>query len=111
MTAATWERNQPLRRAFGAMDLVYGAEWLVMMMVHIAKGGGVKIVDRCTLPLTGKGVHQLITDVATIDIEPEGLVLRELARGVGVAEVRSATEPELHVHHEPRTMHIPAGVE
>ena len=80
----------------GAMDLVTGAKEVLIVMDHLSKRGDRKILNRCSLPLTGKQVvNKLVTSLAVLEVTEGGLKLLERAPGVSIDEIREATEPEL----------------
>lgn len=82
----------------GAMDLVHGARKVVVIMEHCNKQGESKVLQKCTLPLTGQGVvHRIITDMAVMDVTDKGLLLKELAPGCTLEQVRKATDATLLV--------------
>jgi len=88
----------------GAMDLVAGARRVVIAMEHTTRDGGHKILKRCTLPLTGmKVVNLIVTDLAVIEVTDRGLLLKEIASETTVEKVRAATGAELVIDGTPTT--------
>ena len=91
----------------GAMDLAVGAKRVFVAMEHATREGTPKILKQCSLPLTGKRcVHYIVTDLAYIEVTPDGLVLKELAPGVSADAVQRLTEPKLRTSPELREMKI-----
>ena len=91
----------------GAMDIAAGAKKLIVCMEHTTRDGASKIVKQCSYPLTGiECTDTIVTDLAVIDVLPEGLVLRELAPGWSPEEVQAATEASLLVRGQVREMRV-----
>src|SRR6201993_2176204 len=96
-TLANWAiPGKMLKGMGGAMDLVAGAKRVFIAMEHATRDQRPKILNECTLPVTGlKAIHLIVTELAWIDVTPEGLVLRELAPDATLEQVQSLTEPKL----------------
>src|ERR1700728_3886614 len=93
----------------GAMDLAFGAENVLVTMTHVTNKGKPKILNKCTLPLTAPHcVKRIYTDMAVVDVTPEGLVLREFAPGLDPQAVQARTDAQLRVAPDCREMNLPA---
>jgi 3-oxoacid CoA-transferase subunit B len=91
----------------GAMDLVAGARRVIVAMEHQTKDGEPRILKRCTLPLTGTHVvHDIVTELGWMKVSPDGLVLTEIAEGIGAAEVQARTEAKLAIASNLVTMTV-----
>jgi len=91
----------------GAMDLVAGAKRVIIAMEHTTKEGKPKIVRKCSLPLTGVEVVDLIvSELAVIEVTPQGLLLREVAPGIKPEDVQAATEPRLRIAPDLKTISV-----
>ena len=91
----------------GAMDLVTGAKRVIVAMEQVARDGSKKLLTKCRLPLTGKKcVNTVMSELAVIDVTPQGLLLREVAPGVTPEDVQKVTEPKLRISPELRTIKV-----
>lgn len=95
---ANWSMPKRSPGMGGAMDLVAGARKIIIMLQHNDKNGGSKVLKKCTLPFTGLGVVDvIITEKAVFNVTPQGLVLKEVASGLTVEDIKAATEAEFTV--------------
>jgi 3-oxoadipate CoA-transferase beta subunit len=95
---ANWHTGEPdaIPAVGGAMDLALGAKKVLVMMEHVTKGGASKIVERCTYPLTGVAcVHRIYTDLAVIDVAPDGLRVVEMVEGLSFEDLQRQTAAPL----------------
>ena len=107
---ANWRApGQKVPGVGGAMDLAFGVQNVWIAMTHVTSKGEPKLLSRCTCPLTApRCVRRVFTDIAVIDVTPEGLVLREVAQGQDPAAVQAKTGAPLRVAKDCRKMDVPA---
>lgn len=107
---ANWRMpGQKVPGVGGAMDIAFSVKNLFVAMTHVSNKGEPKIVARCSSPLTApRSVRRIFTDIAVIDVEPEGLVLREVARGMEPTAIQAQTGAPLRVADDCREMDVPA---
>ena len=104
---ANWSTGAGPGNIGGAMDLAFGAHRLIVVMTHTTKDNALKILKQCTYPLTAPAcVSLIITDVAVIDVTPDGLLLKETAPGWTAEEVQALTEPKLMLAKDIKQMEI-----
>ena len=105
---ANWKtKADPLGTVGGAMDLAFGAKRVMVLMEHTERDGAPRIVRQCSLPLTGKGaVNTIITNLAYMELVPEGLLLKEVVQGVSSEEIQALTEPRLIIAPELKEMNL-----
>lgn len=104
---ANWSMPGRIVGIGGAMDLLNGVRKIIIAMEHTSKKGAPKIIKKCTLPLTGVGVVDIIvTDLGLMEFTEEGLVLKELAPGVSVEEIQSKTEVRLIIPEHVAVMEV-----
>lgn len=91
----------------GAMDAAVGCKRLVVLMEHTTRKGEPRLLKECSYPLTAKRcVNRVITDIAVIDITPQGMVLKEVVHGTTPEEVQAVTEPKLKIAEDLREMDL-----
>ena len=107
---ANWKvPGAPVPGVGGAMDLAVGVPNIYVAMTHVTNKGKPKIVNTCKAPLTARGVvKRIYTDIAVIDVEHSGLVLREYAPGLDASAIQSKTEAELRIANDCREIEVPA---